>query len=268
MTSSIIPDENEHLITGWEPDVPADDTLVRQAVLAHASWPVEVARALGRPWQHTDRWAGGWVGDRGPLTNLVMLLQPLDDPAGVTAEIGEMIPAHVPYCLVSPWPTPDLRPQGLVLLGHPPLMVRFPAHHELPAPHGVEVREVGTAEELAVAEQVLVGGYPMPELEPLTPGSLLAPAILDGLTRVWLGHVDGRPASVAAAFRHTDVTLVEYVAALPNARGRGAGAAVTWAATLAEPDSPVVLMSSDEGRPVYEGMGFIPVERWTAWLRP
>ena len=67
MTSSIIPDENEHLMTGWEPDVPADDTLVRQAVLAHASWPVEVARALGRPWRHTDRWAGGWVGDRGRI---------------------------------------------------------------------------------------------------------------------------------------------------------------------------------------------------------
>ena len=74
----------------------------------------------------------------------------------------------------------------------------------------------------AVAERVLVEGYPMPELQPLTPGDLLGPAILDGRTRVWLAHVDGEPAAVAAAHLYAGVTLVEYVAALPRA-GRNAG---------------------------------------------
>jgi len=64
------------------------------------------------------------------------------------------------------------------------------------------------------------------------------------------------------------MTLVAYVAALPAARGRGAGAAVTWAATVCRPDLPAVLVASDDGRPVYERMGFLAVERWTAWLRP
>lgn len=54
----------------------------------------------------------------------------------------------------------------------------------------------------------------------------------------------------------------------PGARGRGAGAAVTWAATLADPEVPAVLVASDDGRPTYERMGYLPLERWTAWLRP
>ena len=97
---------------------------------------------------------------------------------------------------------------------------------------------------------------------------MLAPGLLGGPTRVWVGYVDGEPASVAAAHGAAGTTLVEYVAALPAARGRGAGAAVTWAATLADPGAPAVLVASDDGRPTYESMGYLPLERWTAWLRP
>ena len=43
---------------------------------------------------------------------------------------------------------------------------------------------------------------------------------------------------------------------------------MTWAATLADPDQPAVLVASDDGRPVYERMGYLAIERWTAWLRP
>ena len=264
----MLPAEGEHLTTGWEPDLAPDDTLVRQAVLVHASWPVTVARGAGRPWFFGPRWAGGWIGDRGALTNPVVLVQPLTHPDETLREIGSLLPPQVPYLLISPWPTPDLRQHGLALLGHPPLMVRFPSPPPASPAPGIEVREVQNAVELALAERILIEGYPMPELEPLRPGELLGPTLLQSDTRVWLAWLDGEPVAVAAAHRHAGITLVEYVATLPAARGRGAGAAVTWAATLADPATPAVLIASDDGRPVYERMSYIAIERWTAWLRP
>ena len=61
---------------------------------------------------------------------------------------------------------------------------------------------------------------PMPELEPLRPGELLGATLLrSATTRVWLTWLDGEPVAVAAAHPHAGVTLVEYVATLPAARG-------------------------------------------------
>ena len=201
MAGSIEPDEGEHLVDGWEPDVPDSDTLVRRAVAVHASWAVAVADSLGRPSRRTDRWAGGFVGERGALSNPVVLTCPIaaEEYAGVVDEVGEVVPGGVPFFLISPFPTPDLSGLGLVRIGHPPLMVRFPGGEAPPAKAGVELVEVHDEETLAVAERVLVDGYPMPELQPVVRGSILAPAILHGTTRVWLAHVDGEPAAVAAA---------------------------------------------------------------------
>jgi predicted N-acetyltransferase YhbS len=58
------------------------------------------------------------------------------------------------------------------------------------------------------------------------------------------------------------------VSNLARARGKGIGAALTWAATLAEPELPATLISSDDGRPVYERMGYLPIHRFTLWHRP
>ncbi|MCC6315456.1 MAG: N-acetyltransferase, partial [Thermomicrobiales bacterium] len=33
------------------------------------------------------------------------------------------------------------------------------------------------------------------------------------------------------------------------------------------PALPALLLSSDEGRPVYARMGFLPLLRWTYWSR-
>lgn len=268
MSDSILPPSEEHLANGWEASTPDSDTLVRMAAHVHASWPAAVAKAVGRPWRATEQWAGGFLAERGALSNPVVLVQPVVDPEALVSEIAELVPPTSPYFLLSPWLAPDLARHGLVLLGHPPLMVRFPSPRGVPTSPGVEVHEVLDAEALAVAERVLVDGYPMPDLEPLTPGDLLGPSILGGQTRIWLAYVDGRPSAVAAGHQHAGATLVEYVATLPEARGRGAGAAVTWAATLSNESAPAVLVASDEGRPVYESMGYVAIERWTAWLRP
>ncbi len=264
---SLLPPEHERLTSGWEPDVPEDDTLVRQAVLVHASWAITLARKVGRPWRDEGAWAGGRVGDRGALTNWVVLTRPTKYLDAVLAEVAALFPPHVPYLLVSPWPTPHLRELGLGLVGHPPLMLRMPDTSAGP-PSNVEVREVEDDDGLAVAERVLVEGYPLPELEPLHPGVVYGPGLLDGTTRVWVAWDDGAPVATAAAHLHAGVTLVEGVAALAGARGKGAGAAVAWAATTCDPARPAVLIASDDGRPVYERLGYLPVERWTVWMQP
>lgn len=271
MATSLLPSEGEHLSTGWESDLPPGDTLVRQAVLAHASWATTLARNVGRPWRTTATWAAGRVGDRGAMTNWVVLTRPLHDPTTVLAEVAELLPIDVPYLLVSAWPTADLRVYDLALVGHPPLMVHFPtatAGTAVGPATDLDVREVRDDSELELAEQVLVEAYPLPEMQPLHPGDLYGPGLLDSSTRVWLAWDGDTPVATATAHAHAGVVLVESVATLAQARGLGGGAAVTWAATRADPDAPALLIASDEGRPVYERLGYRALERWTVWLQP
>jgi hypothetical protein len=74
--------------------------------------------------------------------------------------------------------------------------------------------------------------------------------------------------SVAAAYVGADIIDVAFVATQPQTRRRGYGAALTWRATLADPRLPAVLEASDDGRPVYERMGYRLVGRMSLWERP
>ncbi len=267
MTESVVPAPDEHLTDGWEPDLPAQDTLVRQAVLAHASWPVAVAISSGRPWHRDEHWSGAWLGDRGAFTNMVMPTCPPKDPAALVAAFNALVPPYASYVLFDAWRT-DLSAYGLTLIGHPPVMVRFAGPAPTSHPAAAEVREVFTADELAIAERIVVDGYPLPDVQPMSRGDVFGLTILEGQTRIWLGYLEGEPVAVAVAHHDSGVTLVQYVATLPAARGRGLGSAVTWAATLSEPDAPAMLVASDDGRGVYEQMGYHALERWSCWIRP
>ena len=85
--------------------------------------------------------------------------------------------------------------------------------------------------------------------------------------RVWVGYVDGRAVTTATAFVDGDFVGVYAVATLAEARGRGYGEAVTWAATLCRRDLPATLQASEMGRPVYERMGYRTVATFTVWER-
>ena len=40
------------------------------------------------------------------------------------------------------------------------------------------------------------------------------------------------------------------------------------ATTVEEPTRPAVLISSDDGIGSYPRMGYLPLRRWTLWVRP
>jgi GNAT superfamily N-acetyltransferase len=265
--TSLLPDDDEHLTTGWEPDVDPADSVVRASVLVHASWAIAQARSLGRPWRDGPEWAGGHSGDRGAMTNWVVLKQPLLDLDVVISECDELFPPGVPFLLVSAWPTSDLSGSGLGLVGHPPLMLRPQSAATQRSSPELDVRWVSNGDELAEAERVLVDGYPMPELQPFAAGRLYAPALLATDTRIAVAYFDGSPIATATAHSAHGITLVEGVAVMPEARGKGAGAAVTAAATTAFAGQSTVLLASDDGQPVYESLGYLRLERWTVWLR-
>ena len=83
-------------------------------------------------------------------------------------------------------------------------------------------------------------------------------------------HISGRVEGDRAADERTgpEVVGVFMVATLPDARGHGYGSALTWAATVAVPDLPAVLLASDDGRPIYERLGYEIVSRFALWERP
>lgn len=261
------------LATGWEPDAPAADTLVRQGALNIASRLVHEAGAMGGRYERWDDLLAADLASTSPWINTAILLAPLEPDA--IDHLIERLDAYftrdaqrVPFSLLSPLPTPDLSPYGFRLVGHPPFMVR-PAGGTLPPPpSGLEIVEATDAESVAWFEEAAVDGFPIPDLQPLRRGTVFPPAVAGGPFRMWVGLVDGRPVCCAAAQVSDGVNQVEMVATLADHRGKGYGEAVTWRATLAEPSLSAVLIASDPGRPLYERMSYLSVLRWTFWMRP
>ena len=248
--------------------VPADSTLTDRSVVAMADRALHAARAAGRPFLADPDLAVSWLGDRGFFTNLACALSDPGDWDGVVERIGRIVPAGRPVSLVSPWSVPPLDPDTWQPVGHPPLMVRSPGGSPPPAPAELTITEVTDRPGLETFERTIVEGYPDPLMQPYRWGDFHDERMLGGPTRFFLGTVAGRPVATAAGHVAAGVVDVEMVATMPDARGRGYGEAVTWAATLVESGLPAVLIASDLGRPVYERMGYAAVSRWTFWHRP
>jgi hypothetical protein len=253
---------------GSAPTSPPDDTLQRRFTLALGARIEAEARAMGDDVVRTDELVFGHRGFPNPILNQCVLLRPATavEPARLDELLDRCVGYGSPVSLWSMWPVPDLSDRGWVRGGHPPFMVR-PAGPPPDArrPAGLEIAELDRDEDYGTFIRVAVDAFGMGDME----GA--ARTIWDGRIRgsgwrMWLGRVDGEPVATAAAFTSHGVNLVEIIATAPAARGRGIGAAVTWAATLADPALPAVLFASDLGRPVYERMGYLPISRATVWL--
>ena len=253
------------LTTGWEPEVPVDDTILRQFVFNSADRNKHHAEALDGVYREWDDVVTADLGAPTAFGNQAILLQPLTEAntEDVIARVRSGFSGG--HVIFSAWPTPDLGSYGYGLIGHPPFMVRPTGGSAPMRPAELVVDEVTNAASMEAYERVFIEGYPVPELDAHEPGHLLGARFLGGVARLWVASVDGRAVAGSMAINSRGLVAVEMVATLPDARGKGYGAAVTATAALSEPNLPSALIASDDGRGVYERLGFLPISRFTLW---
>lgn len=272
MASQTIP----QLETGWRPETPTDDTVLRRGVLAlAAAWEVTGLVGDGRI-HRDDECQAVDQGRPTGLFNSATLLRPVSEPA-----FGRVVDRIERFygtrgsggvLLWSPWPTPDLTARSWHLQGHPPLLYRPAGLPDgLAVGHGaagdLTISEATTPRDLAEWCEVAVDAFPLPEVE--VARTLLDPALLtDRRVRFLVGRVSNEAVAVGCQVivNRTNVLLLSSVR--PEHRGRGSYAELVAKRLASTPDLPSVAIVSDASRPVLTGrFGFLPVTRFTLWER-
>jgi GNAT superfamily N-acetyltransferase len=133
---------------------------------------------------------------------------------------------------------------------------------------GMHVAMATTAEHLMAAERILISIFP-PAPTGEDPRGRIQPARVLGIDgwRVWLGYRDGVPAGAVYSYHDGASVGVYQVGTLPEHRGYGVARALVSAIVRAYPENPVTLTATDQGRPLYEALGFHPVSG-AVWWRP
>ncbi len=269
------PTTSPPLETGWLPSTPVSDSYLRRFLWNWADACAATARAFDGHVLDTEAVRLADAGRPGSFSNCATLTQPLtaESVADTLARITTFFAFDDPgrsgeVLLVSAWPTGDLRPHGWNLMGHPPVHLLPQGIPARSAPPELRIERVGSPALLHVWEQVVSRGYPLEGLEDAPAGTLAAPSLLtDPHYSAWVGFVNSHPVAAASAWAAHGVVNVTLVATLPNERRKGYGEALTWAASRLAPTLPAMLLSSDDGRPVYERMGYLPLQRMTLWYR-
>jgi GNAT superfamily N-acetyltransferase len=203
------------------------------------------------------------------LFNPAHVVGAIDDPSAAVAAVGEHYAGlGLPYSLVfrddvAPGLADACEAAGLVEHWQMPLMVLDPIPAEAPPVAGLDIRAVDAGSVEAYGD-VLCAGFGMPrEFATAVMGAEL---LLEtpGFTG-FLGVLDGAPVAASGLFLTGDVAGVYNVATVEAARGRGVGAAITWAAALAGRDAGAtrsILQASEMGQPVYTRMGYTTPARY------
>ncbi len=261
----------ETLATGWGAHEPIDDSVLRRFVFNQA----EVVRAMacGPSARHAADDDVVMVDSGGPVaySNMAVLLRPVtraDDP--VLDRIADFYAPATDRAalLLSVWPVPDLSARGLHLAGHPMFVVRAPAPVDASMRDGVDVRDVTTIDELRELEHIAIEGYPIDDAKDSRPGTVFPDEVLTTPLSLRVGLVDGVPVSGAAALDAHGVVNLCFAATLGAGRRRGVWSALVWARVNQASDQPAVAFTSDDSRPGFVKMGFLPVTRFTLLVRP
>jgi hypothetical protein len=268
--------EGEYLDPGYDATTPSGDNLVNDFFQAEKdAWRRWADASGGRHGANADM-GTAWIDNSSPsfFANTVYWSRPMSDSdaaeaiANVRSEFSQSSGGG--YLLFSAFPTPDLEAYGLHPVGHPPLMVRSPTGYPPPAHHpdGIHLHPVRSRDELRAFDRAVIEGFPIHEMEVSLSGDLVPSALLDDdRWRFYAGYDDdGNPVATSAAFVSDHVTNVNLVSCVPRAREHGFGHALSWAATLSDPDKPALLIASDDAASLYHGMGYLTISRITLWL--
>ena len=258
---------SEGLREGWELDTPPGDTVLGDYVASWTDWVVAIAAASGDRAVREDDLLLHDAGSTAMFGNTGLLTQPCTgDGAALAQRIRAFYDAGPGgrYVVFSPWPTPDLTPYGFELAGHPPAMYRPAGGSAPPVPDDLRIEEVIDDAGRVAFDRTLIEGYPVADL---TEGEMVKPGwLVPDQWRMFVGYVGDQPVATAAAWVDDRLQHVEWVATRSDHRGRGYGAALTWRTTLVDPSKPATLVASDDGRPVYERMGYVALTRFTLWI--
>src|SRR5215469_1211565 len=255
------------LETGWLPDTPIGDSLLRRFVANQADLQDHLVAAVGGRCERTPDAALSDSGVAAAYLNQAVMLRPISDACDAVLDHVASFYAGSAGLLLSPWPTPDLAGRGWQLVGHPMFMVRGPGAEPAGAPpNEVSVRRAASADDLALVERIIIDGYPVPELDGLSANRALGPGLLGSAVRHWIGYLDGAPAATAASHAAHGVVNLCLAATLPAARRRGVWRTLVAARCADAPDLPAVTFTSDYSRPGFLRMGFLPITRFTLWV--
>ncbi|GAA5189062.1 hypothetical protein GCM10023322_41140 [Rugosimonospora acidiphila] len=164
--------------------------------------------------------------------------------------------------------TLDLEPFGFERRFRMPVMVRPPEARSVDgerSPGPVEI--VGDPDTLGAAEQIIAAVFPPARLEPEMLGRTMPPRVL-GIPgwQVWLGRRADVPAGAAYTYHDGTSLGVYQVATLPEHRHYGVARALMESILSAHPDVAVTLTATEQGRPLYESLGFHAVSEAVWWV--
>jgi hypothetical protein len=262
---------------GWEPDVPASDSLLRAFLLNWSGGIAAQSADLGGHTLTRDDLSASDIGRPSFGANVVTLLAPLyqEDAPEVMAVLddfygfrNEQDTRTGSVFLFSPWPTPDLQPYGWSFLGYGAFMLRPRGGRAPIPPETLRIERVSDETGLRDFQTAIARGFGMDDLATRDgeAWTIFAPGVLhDPREHLWVGYEENRPVCAASAFVAEGIVDVTLVATVPEARRRGYGAAVTWKATLADPDLHALLIATTEGKPTYESIGYLSLFNFTIW---
>lgn len=148
-----------------------------------------------------------------------------------------------------------------------PGMVLHPLPEPPTAPPEMAVEAVDATDVAEFRGVFMAHGRSRELAERMFPDSLLG----DADVQAFVGRLDGKAVGYSLAIRSERAGGVYNVGTLPEARRRGVGTALTWAAVDAARRAGldcVVLQSSEMARALYEAMGFRYVVRYAEFREP